>query len=277
MNTLCHLQECLQSYVLEGDPRIELEVLSTAQVSAQVRLDIYAEGYRLRLLETLENDFPALQALLGNAAFTKLGRAYIEAYPSHHFSLRYFGRHLGKFLSSIPPYREEPWLAEMAAFEWALGEAFDAADSPILTVEEINAIPPTKWAEVQLHLHPSVRRLNLHWNVPRLWKVIDQHEPPGTPVEGKTPWVLWRRDLKNYFRSLKEDEAWALDSAQGGESFGVICEGLCRWHKEHEVALRAATLLQRWVTDGLLIRSELDRNGGQAQLVKLRSGPLNSR
>jgi hypothetical protein len=259
MNTLRHLQERLQSYVLEDDRGIEEQVISTSKISACARLEIYAEAYRLRLLGALENDFPALKALLGNEAFSKLGRTYIEAHPSHHFSLRYFGRHLKRFLTHTSPYRQAPWLAEMAAFEWALGEVFDAADSRTLTLDEIATIPPMKWAQMRLHFHPSVHRLDLHWNVPLLWKAIDQHESPGPPVESHIPlpWVLWRQDLKNYFRSLKEDEAWALDAAQAGKTFGTICEGLCIWHEEAKVPQQAAILLQRWVTDGLLSRIDI--------------------
>jgi Putative DNA-binding domain len=257
MNPLLReLQEHLQSYILQGDTHIENQIVTTGRLTARLRLDIYAAAYRLRLLEALEADFPALYALVAKEEFSKLGEGYIQAYPSHSFSLRHFGGHLSAFLASTPPYCHKPWLAEMAGFEWALGEAFDAADSPItLTIADISAVPPIYWAEMRLCLQPSVQRLDLHWNVPLLWKTIDRQETPGTPVESKIPipWVLWRQELKNYFRSLKEDEAWAVDTALAGETFGAICEGLCRWHQDTEVARQAARLLQRWVTEGWLI------------------------
>lgn len=55
-----------------------------------------------------------------------------------------------------------------------------------------------------------------------------------------------------HWRSLGEDEAWALDAVREGGNFGVICEGLCRWHGADEVAMQAASFLKRWVTDGLI-------------------------
>jgi hypothetical protein len=254
MNPLLReLQERLQSYILQGDTHIENQIVTTGRLTARLRLDIYAAAYRLRLLEALEADFPALYALIAKEEFSKLGEGYIQAYPSHSFSLRHFGGHLRAFLASTPPYCHKPWLAEMAAFEWALGEAFDAADSPTtLTIADISAVPPVCWAEMRLCLQPSVQRLDLHWNVPLLWKTIDRQGTPGTPVESKIPipWVLWRQELKNYFRSIKEDEAWAVDAAKVGKTFGAICEGLCRWHQDTEVARQAASLLRKWVTEG---------------------------
>ncbi|MDQ3960223.1 MAG: hypothetical protein M3255_08100, partial [Pseudomonadota bacterium] len=49
---------------------------------------------------------------------------------------------------------------------------------------------------------------------------------------------------------VKEDEAWAVDAAKAGKTFGAICEGLCQWHQDTEVALQAASLLRKWVTEG---------------------------
>jgi len=255
MNTLRRLQNHFQSYVLYGDGGIQSQVIGTPRVSAKVRLDIYAEAYRLRLLEALQTDFPALRVLVGHEEFSKLGRAYIDSHPSHHFSIRYFGRHMSQFLAATLPYRDEPWLAEMAVFEWVLGEVFDAADAAVLTVEQVSAIPAAEWAAMYLCFHPSVRRLSLRWNVPALWQAIDRYETPGTLKENQTPlpWLLWRRELKTYFRSISPEEFWAIEAAQTEKSFGAICGGLCQWIPESEVALHAAGLLRRWVTDGLLV------------------------
>lgn len=234
---------------------MEHEVVGTDKVSARVRLEIYADAYRLRLIEALATDFPALQTLVGEERFATLGRAYIDAHPSEHFSLRYFGRHMHRFLATALP--SEPWLAELAAFEWALGEAFDAADGSALTAERVGAVPPTEWPGMRLCLHPSVRRLDLRWNVPRIWQAVDQQESPeiGMPQEHEISWLVWRRDLRVYYRSLGEDEAWALEQAAAGRTFGELCEGLCTWFSEAEVPAHAAGLLKGWVTEGLLATS----------------------
>jgi hypothetical protein len=55
------------------------------------------------------------------------------------------------------------------------------------------------------------------------------------------------------FRSLGADEAWALDHAREGASFAALCEGLCDWHAETEVAGRAAAMLKQWVGDGMVV------------------------
>lgn len=257
---LRELQEQFQTHLLSGDERIAQRIVDTPCVNASTRLRIYADAYRLRLLEALRVDFPALHTLAGDEEFERIGRAYIDAHPSAHFSIRYFGAQLAAFLRGNERWRSVPVFAEMAAFEWSLGLSFDAADSPLVGVEDMAAIPPQDWGRMRFGLHSSMQRLDLRWNVPVLWKAIDEEQPPQAPVAGEYPqtWLIWRRELRTLFRSLSVDEAWAIDSLHKGEPFAVMCEGMCEWYDENNSATQAALYLRRWVQDGLVVRIELD-------------------
>jgi len=261
MNTdgLRDLQQEFQSYLLHHDEHVVQRIKGSLRVDNRTRLGIYADAYRLRLLEALRVDFPALHTLAGDTDFERIGRAYIEAYPSEHFSIRYFGRQMSAFLASDARFCNTPVFAEMAAFEWALGLSFDAADSACVTVDEVGAIPGEAWSDMQLRLHPSVQRLDLRWNVPGLWKAIQEEQPPQQPVAAEHPqaWVIWRHGLQSYFRSATVDESWALDALGEGQCFAMLCAGLCEWIDEEHVAAHAAQLIRRWVTDGLIARIDL--------------------
>lgn len=255
MNALRRLQQDFQGYLLQCDARMQGQVAGTARVSAEVRLGIYADAYRLRLLEALTTDYIALRAMLGDDEFDDLGRAYIDAHPSRHFSIRWFGRHLAQFLRTTAPYADHPLLAEMAAFEWAMTDAFDAADTAPVDVADIAAIPAADWPQLRFTLHPSAQRLDLAWNVPTLWKALTKDEAPPEPTRGDFPvaWKIWRQGLKTYFRSLGVDEAWAFDAMRAGEDFAAVCAGLTEWIDATHVAQHAAGLLKQWVTDGLIV------------------------
>jgi hypothetical protein len=257
MSTLDRLQEEFQRYLLAPDTARTLlaRVVGDARATAEVRLGIYADAYRLRLLEALETDYPGLRALLGDTDFERLGRAYIDAHPSRHFSLRWFGQHLEAFLRNAPPYRDQPVLADMARFESAMTDAFDAADARVLGIDDMAGVPPEAWAGMRLALHPSVRRIDLGWTVPPFWKAVDaEQEPDGPPQPTPQPigWVVWRQALDTYFRSLEVDEAWALDTARRGETFAALCEGICEWVDPHNAPARAAGFLKQWIADGMV-------------------------
>jgi hypothetical protein len=261
MNTgrLRSLQQEFVAYLLHRDEYVVQRIEGTHRVDNRTRLGIYADAYRLRLLEALRVDFTALHTLAGDSDFERIGRAYIETHPSEHFSIRYFGHQMSAFLASDARFCDTPVFAEMAAFEWALGLSFDAADSACVTVEAVGAIPGEAWPDMQLRLHPSVQRLDLRWNVPGLWKAIQEEQPPQQPVAADYPqsWVIWRHGLKSYFRSAPVDESWALDALGEGQCFAMLCAGLCEWVDEDHVAAHAAQLIRRWVTDGLIARIDL--------------------
>lgn len=252
--SLRQLQEDFQGYLLTLDARMHLQVLDSAQVSAGERLAIYANAYRLRLLEALGTDYPGLHTVLGDDDFDTMGRTYIAAHPSANFSLRWFGDRLSEFLRTTEPYSKYPVFAEMAAFEWAKSDAFDAADSPVAGIHDMAAIPPDAWPNLRFVPHPSLRRLDLRWNVPTVWKEIEAGQEPPALEKNEYPigWLVWRQDLLTYFRSLNVDEAWALDALQRGETFAALCEGLTEWIDAQNVALHAAGLLKQWLTDGLI-------------------------
>ena len=254
MTALRELQRSFQAWVVGEASVLPATVAGTGAVSAEDRLNVYADAVRLRFLDVLGQDYPGLHALAGDDGFRRLGLAYIEAHPSHHPSIRWFGGHLAAFLRSAAPWRDHPALAEMAEFEWAKGELLDAADSPVVSVEDIAAIPPDRWAAIRPRLKPAVRRLALEWNVPVMWKAFDGDEEPPPPerVEPAVSWMLWRREMRLRWRSVEPDEAWALARCDAGGDFGSICAGLCEWVEEDAAAFRAATCLKQWATDGVL-------------------------
>jgi hypothetical protein len=228
-------------------------IVGDARASAQTRLEVYYQAYRLRLLEILGNDFEGLAAMLGADDFATMVGGYIAAHPSAHPSVRWFGRHLPGYLQATPPWAGSPALAEMASFEWSWGLAFDAADAAPAEPSQLAALAPESWAGLRVSLHPSVQRVTLAHNVPEIFAAATRSSPLPPVAAGEArPWVLWRCELVVHWRSLDRDEAWALDAAARGQDFGALCEGLCEWHAPDAVPLRAASLLRTWLEEGLL-------------------------
>ena len=255
MTALDKVQGEFQAYLL-GAPNGAVDlVVDAGNINAVQRLEVYAEAYKLRLLEALETDFVALLAHVGSDEFRKLAFAYIEACPSSHYSVRYFGQHMADFLKEASPYCESPLLAELAAFDWALTTAFDAGDDPVLTVEDMSTVDPQAWPRLAFHARASVQRLDMRWNAPAIWKAADSGAetlPEPEQAEHLIPWLVWRQGLDTFFRSLEVDEAYALDALLRGDRFERICEGLCEWIDPEHAAGRAAGFLRNWIGEEML-------------------------
>ena len=252
---LARLQALLQGHVLDGIGDPAALVLGDARAGPAERLGVYVDAYRLRLLEALRNDYPALLRRVGATAFERIGRAYIDAHPSDTPSVRWFGRHMAEFLRQLPEEQARPAWAEIAAFEWAKGEVFDAPEAEPLRIETLAALPPGSWPGMRMQPQPGLRRLDLHWNVPALCQAYEQElKAPALRLRRRAQaWLLWRdAALDIRWRSLGADEAAALDAMRAERSFGEICELLCGWVAPEQAPMHAAGLLKRWATDGLL-------------------------
>lgn len=255
MARLDSIEHDFQSFLLTGNADIEKRVVGTPRVPIATRLAIYGNAYRSRLIETLEAHYPALRALIGADEFAALGCAYVQAHDSSFASIRFYGGELGAFLANDPAYASRPWLCELARFEWAMTEVFDAADATPLDVRSLGQIAPEDWAKLGFDLHPSLRRLDLVWSAPALWRALTSGNPHPAPDARAhpVPWLLWRRELQIFFRPLPALEAEALDAVLQGRSFGQICVALCTALDAAQAPPQAAAFLREWVESGLIV------------------------
>ncbi len=253
--SLPSIQERLQAFVLRGEHDIEQHVIGTARVPVATRLGIYGDAYRIRLSEALASNYPALVQLLGEVDFAALAAAYIESHVSRWPSIRHYGGELAQFLTTAERYHDVPLLAELAAWEWAMTEVFDAADEDALDVAALTSVPPEEWADLRFDFHPAIRRPDLCWNVPQTWKALTsggERPQPELAARGQ-PWLLWRHQLQIRFRSLAHDEAAAFDALRAGAKFGDACLILCEHLTAEHAPIRAATSLRSWTESGLIV------------------------
>jgi hypothetical protein len=253
--SLADLQRAFQDYVLQSDDGFAGSVRDTSKADRTTLLDVYRDGYALRLIEVLTTDYPGVLAITGPADFDHMARAYIAAHPSRHPSVRWVGRHLADFLGSTPPYDKSPAVAEMARFEWALGEAFDSPDQEPVVADAILSVPAEAWETISFAPLPSLRRMDFAFDVPPSWQRREEVEPGELEVPAlaaPVAWAIWRPELMSNFRSLDPDEAAILDAMMEGRPFPALCEALLPYVEEDHAPARAASLLRSWIEEGMV-------------------------
>ncbi len=252
---LRRLQQDLQRHLLQDEGAIVAAIVDAPPLTVAERLGIYSNAYRSRLIDALDDTYPTLHAALGDEVFAALGAEFVAAHPSSYRSIRWYGSELAEFLNRTTPYADQPILAELALLEWSLAAVFDSADAEPLGRDALAAVSPDAWSELRFTFHPSLRRLLLNWNSVAVWQAMSREDSPPAPLRSDqpVPWLLWRQNLQNYFRSLAADEAAALDSAQRGGSFGDVCQALGAWLPDDEIPLRAASLIGLWADSGIIV------------------------
>ena len=256
MSDFARQQSDFQRGILNGDDSVLAEILDSPREKRDVLFGVYKHAYSSRLVEAMRNDHKLLHSYLGDEMFDAMGEAYVAANPSHHPNLRWFSQDVPDFLRLTQPYSDYPVVADLAALEKTLNDAFDAAEAPVLALPDMAGIAPVRWNELTFQTHPSAFRLDVSTNAAAIWLALKNGAPPpeAAALDQPARLLIWRRDVTPMFRELPAEEAMMWDEATNGISFGVLCEMLATYDDPDGAAGRGAGYLHGWITAGVLTR-----------------------
>lgn len=254
MSDLARQQSDFQRGILAGDDSVLADILDSPREKRDVLLGVYRFAYVSRLVEAMRKDYEYLHEYLGDEMFDAMGESYVAARPSQQANLRWFSQDVPEFLETNQPYSNYPVLAELAALERALNDAFDAVDAPAIVVADLANVPPEAWKDLRFEAHPSARRLDFSTNAAAVWMALKKDEMPPDAIKLAEPCrlLIWRQDETPKFRELPAEEAMMWDEAAGGMPFGVLCSMLATYDDPESAAARGAGYLHNWVTTELL-------------------------
>jgi hypothetical protein len=228
------------------------------------RLEIYNRVYWFRILSALAEDFPGLRAVIGQKRFDRLLIAYLTDRPSVSFTLRNLGSRLEAWLREHPDFtpKNERLALDMVRLEWADIEAYDAAELPRLSEENVR----NQGADPRFHLQPYLKLLDLAYPVDDFLlsvrreedqepdsdivsNVVLMHTPQAEkkslplPRPRKTYLAVHRQDDIVYFKRLEAEGFALLRALQEGKSLSQAIEAAVPWSKQPE---RIAEKLHDW-------------------------------
>lgn len=230
--------------VISGDERL----------SAIERLDIYANMYFYRLLDSMMEDFPATLAVVGADNFHNLITGYLLAHPPSHPSLLYAGRHLAEYLGAHPLREKWPFIADLARLERALIEVFHGPDAPALEANELRAIAVPDWPALELRTHPALQLLVPQWNVAEILRAVEDGNDWHARPHNAAGILVWRKDNRCYYRDLDAAELAGIQALEGGVSLDALCERVAATATAADPSALIFELLERWLDDGVLVR-----------------------
>jgi hypothetical protein len=213
------------------------------------RLEIYNRVYWFRILSSLADDFPGLRAVVGQEKFDKILLAYLTELPSESFTLRNLGSRLEAWLRQHPEFTpaQERIALDMVRLEWADIDAYDAAEFPRLTQEELQG----SGEDPVFHLQPNLFLLDLAYPVDEFLLQVRETEEPEADIasnvvimehsdakprkqyplpKGKKVFLaVHRQDNIVYFKRLKPEAFALLRALQQGQPLSKAIESSVNW------------------------------------------------
>jgi hypothetical protein len=166
------------------------------RLTSTERLNIYHRQYWYRILDSFNEDFPGLCAVLGERAFQRLSHAYLADCPSQSFTLRNLGSRLEAWLTGHPEFagKNLALALDMVRLEWAHIEAFDNAERKALGPEDLLELGP----ELVIALQPHIGLLELQYPVDDLRVKISRHSEEHNRASNAVSAPTRRRIVRRY-------------------------------------------------------------------------------
>ena len=180
---------------------LESVVLPSKSLTASERLGIYAHMYYARLLEILVTEYPTTQKILGDKAFDRACRRFLERNPSRHRTLSQLSERFPDFLSrQLPPGNRSRLAVDVARIERAMEDVFDAPRAEPLTAAEFASISADQWHRVRLSVIPALRLLKLRFPANDYMNAARHGGKPRLARPRATLVIVYRRDFQVFRR-----------------------------------------------------------------------------
>lgn len=234
-------------------PDWPLPITGNDRLSAGERLDIYANMYFYRILDSLKEDFSLVCEIVGEKCFHNLVTDYLFQHPPTHFSLRYAGQDFAGFVKTSALMAEWPFLAELALLEWLMIEAFDAPDQASLKKEDLHKIPPAAFGDLKIQPLVSWHVRSFLWPVDAIREKAVAKKPVGISIAGQsTTLMIWRQDFMVKLRRVQNEELNLFSRMQKGALFADLCAEVAKNNPPDVAAQTMASYLMGWIAEGFL-------------------------
>lgn len=241
---LAELQDAFAAGLRSGAMPADLAAAVVSdRIGAVRRLQVHRNHVRVSLGQALATHYPVVARMLGPAAFEIVAARYLTDTPPRDPRLALYGAGFAATLAAAAELADWPFLAPVAAFEWARHEVALAAPARALTLADLAGLAEAELASLRLRLLRSARLVEAGVDVGHLWQINQPGEDgtPRQPLDRPCRLALWRDDA-GAIRALDLDPA-ALAMLRGDRPLGALFETL---------GDAVATALARLVTHGLI-------------------------
>ncbi len=189
---------------------------------APQRFAVYRNNVVAGLTKALEEGFPVLRALLGDAFFAAMAGDFLRQHPPTSPRLMLYGDALPQYLEHFAPVAHLGYLPDMARLELAMRDSYHAADAAPLAADALARLSPEDLVRSRISLAPAVRLVRSAWPIHAIWLAHTGDGPP--PLMAAQDVLILRPAFDPQPHALPPGTAALVRALQEGQSLGAAIE-----------------------------------------------------
>ncbi len=252
MISLRELQIGFMDAIFSPEPNgFEIKVVEDG-IPGKQRIDVYRNNIFSGLTQALRLIYPTAHALVGDAFFNRLAKAYICKHPSTSGDLTHFGIEFPLFLGDSPLVRDLPYLPDVAYLEWLCHMSYHAADHAPLDLGRLAGLSPERHDNLKFMLHPACHLFASSYPIFRIWQICQPDHGGSETVDlslGGVNLLMQRAGLRVAPQSLSHGEYALLEAFASRQNFAEACAAAL----EAEPGFDLPGSLQRFVARAIVV------------------------
>ncbi|SMH35131.1 DUF2063 domain-containing protein [Maritimibacter sp. HL-12] len=187
---------------------------------ADRRFAVYRNNVVVSLTEAMATGFPVILKLVGDEFFRAMAGVFVRSHPPESPVLARYGAAFPEFLETFAPVAHLPYLADVGRLEFALREAYHAADAAPVAPD---ALADPRVMDAHLRFAPATRLVASPYPIHAIWRANSEAGAP--PAKGGAETVLVSRpDWDPWPRAIAPASARFIQALLAGRPFGAALE-----------------------------------------------------
>ncbi|MCA0922428.1 DNA-binding domain-containing protein [Pseudooceanicola nanhaiensis] len=216
------VEEAFRAALLDSDMPVPAGLSDGAGQPAGRRYAVYRNNVAVALGEALESGFPAVAGLLGPQNFRMVAGIYLRRHPPTSPVMPLYGAGFAAFLETAEALARWPYLGDVARLEYALRQAYHAADAEPLSPEALTSLATGDLPRTRLRLAPALQVVRSPYPVIDIRnRALGLGQSIGT--RGQCALVT-RPEFDPVADPLPQADAALLDRLMAGDTLGAALE-----------------------------------------------------
>lgn len=211
------MQSAFAAALLDPLAAIPAGVVDPQGRPAPKRFSVYRNNVAASLTRAMEQSFPVIRKLVGDAFFAAMAAEFALKHPPKSQMLMRYGDEFAGFLQKFPPVAHLGYLPDIARLEQAMRISYHAADVLPVHPDKLAAIPEAHLLSSRLIFAPSVQVIRSRWPIHAIWRANTDAGPPPVAVAQNV--IILRPEFDPYPHLLSAEGAIFMAAAMNGATF----------------------------------------------------------